>query len=84
MIMSSGRNKTLRTLPCGSVALVEALCGPAEVNRRIRDFGIVRGTKIKMLGKAPLNDPVAVEVENNVISLRNSEADYILIKDLSE
>jgi len=84
MIMNSNAHMTLRALPCGATATVESFTGPADVVRRIRDFGIVRGSIVKMIGKAPLNDPVAIEVEHNVISLRNCEADYILIKKIDQ
>ena len=33
-----------------------------------------------MLGEAPLYDPVAVRVDGTVLTLRNNEADYIIVR----
>ncbi|MBN2062085.1 MAG: ferrous iron transport protein A [Deltaproteobacteria bacterium] len=48
-----------------------------ELGRRIRDMGLVPGTKVKIQGRAPLNDPVALKVRGSTLALRNSEADFI-------
>ena len=48
-----------------------------ELGRRIRDMGLVPGTNIKIQGRAPLKDPVALRVMGFTLTLRNSEADYI-------
>jgi len=61
------------------IAAVEAL---GEMNRRIRDMGLIPGTTVSIVGRAPLKDPVALRLSGVTISLRNSEADYIKV-DLS-
>jgi ferrous iron transport protein A len=38
---------------------------------------MVPGTTIKIQGRAPLNDPVALRVMGGTLTLRNNEADYI-------
>ncbi len=63
----------------GKIVKVEAL---GEMNRRIRDMGIIPGTPIAVVGRAPLRDPVAVRLSGVTISLRNNEADHINV-DLS-
>lgn len=63
----------------GKIAAVEAL---GEMNRRIRDMGLIPGTTVSIVGRAPLKDPVALRLLGVTISLRNSEADYIKV-DLS-
>ena len=60
----------------GKVATVEAL---GEMNRRIRDMGLIPGTTVSVVGRAPLKDPVALRLSGVTISLRNSEADYIKV-----
>ena len=64
----------------GKIATVEAL---GEMNRRIRDMGLIPGASIAVVGRAPLKDPVALRISGVTISLRNSEADYIMV-DLPE
>jgi ferrous iron transport protein A len=48
-----------------------------ELGRRIRDMGLVPGTDVKIQGRAPLHDPVAIRVMGFTLTLRNNEADYI-------
>ena len=48
-----------------------------ELGRRLRDMGLVPGTAIKIQGRAPLKDPVALRVKGFTLTLRNNEADHI-------
>ena len=48
-----------------------------EMGRRIRDMGLIPGAEVKIQGKAPLNDPVALRIMGFTLTLRNNEADYI-------
>lgn len=54
-----------------------------ELGRRIREMGLVPGTEITIQGRAPLYDPVALRVMGGTLTLRNNEADYIVV-DVSE
>lgn len=51
-----------------------------ELGRRIRDMGLVPGTEIKIQGRAPLYDPVALRVRGFTLTLRNNEAEYIEVE----
>jgi ferrous iron transport protein A len=48
-----------------------------ELGKRIRDMGLVPGAEVKIQGRAPLYDPVAIRIMGFTLTLRNSEADYI-------
>lgn len=61
----------------GKIARVEAA---GEVNRRIRDMGLIPGAKVSVVGRAPLKDPVALRLSGVTISLRNREADHITVE----
>lgn len=50
-----------------------------ELGRRIREMGLVPGTEITVQGRAPLNDPVALRVLGGTLTLRNNEADFIVV-----
>ena len=58
----------------GSIVKVKA---DGDLGRRIRDMGLVPGTEIKIQGRAPLKDPVALRVKGFTLTLRNQEADFI-------
>ena len=51
-----------------------------ELGRRIRDMGLVPGTAIKIQGRAPLYDPVALRIRGFTLTLRNNEADHIEVE----
>ena len=51
-----------------------------DLGRRLRDMGLVTGTEITVQGRAPLNDPVALRIRGNTLTLRNNEADYIEVE----
>ena len=51
-----------------------------ELGRRIRDMGLVPGTSVRIQGRAPLYDPVALRVKGFTLTLRNSEADHIEVE----
>jgi ferrous iron transport protein A len=40
-------------------------------------MGLVPGTTIRIQGRAPLKDPVALRLMGFTLTLRNREADYI-------
>ncbi len=51
-----------------------------ELGRRIRDMGLVPGTPVTVVGKAPLQDPVALRLRDFTLTLRNSEAELITVR----
>ena len=70
---------SLRKMEKGQSGAITAVKALGELGRRIREMGLIPGTVITILGRAPLNNPVAVRVMDGTLTLRNSEADYILI-----
>jgi ferrous iron transport protein A len=72
----------LRQLAINQRARIVSLKAGGELGRRIRDMGIVPGAEITVVGRAPLRDPVALKVNNFTLSLRNNEADHILVEPL--
>ena len=69
----------LRNLKVGQEAVISIVKSEGELGRRIRDMGLVPGTEFKVIGKAPLKDPVALRLRDFTLTLRNSEADYIFV-----
>jgi ferrous iron transport protein A len=61
----------------GTISAVKA---NGEMGRRIRDMGLIPGAHIKIQGKAPLYDPVALRVMGFTLTLRNNEADFIEVE----
>ncbi len=70
---------SMRQMKKGQSGTIAAIKATGELGRRLREMGLVPGTAIKIQGRAPLRDPVAVRVMNSVLTLRNNEADHIYI-----
>ncbi len=49
------------------------------VDQRLMALGLLPGMALKLVRKAPLGDPIAVEFAGQVVSLRLTEAQNILI-----
>ena len=70
---------SLRLLKKGEKARITRILAEGELGRRIRDMGLVPGAEVEVVGRAPLKDPVALRLKGFTLSLRNNEADYILV-----
>ncbi|MFO8163669.1 MAG: FeoA family protein [Desulfatiglandales bacterium] len=62
------------------VGVVSKISVSGEMGRRIRDMGLIKGTRIQITGRAPLYDPVAIKVRDYTLTLRNNEADFIEVE----
>ncbi len=71
---------SLRQMKKNQKGIIKAVKVAGELGRRIRDMGLVNGTEIVIQGRAPLNDPVALRLRGNTLTLRNNEADYIEVE----
>jgi len=72
--------KPLRRMKVNQIGRVMAVNAYGELGRRIRDMGLVPGTDVMVVGRAPLKDPVAIRLKGFTMTLRNSEADHIIVE----
>jgi ferrous iron transport protein A len=70
----------MRKMSDNQTGTIAAIKVAGDLGRRIRDMGLVPGTDIKIQGRAPLYDPVALRVRGATITLRNNEADAIEVE----
>lgn len=70
----------MRQMKKNQNGLITKIKANGELGRRIRDMGLVPGTEIKIQGRAPLKDPVALRVMGFTLTLRNKEADFIEVE----
>jgi len=59
------------------VAYVEA--GGSPASRRLLDLGVLPGTPIRVVRRAPLGDPVVYELRGYRLCLRRTEAAHIFV-----
>ena len=70
----------MRLMKKNQSGVISAVRVDGELGRRIRDMGLVPGAEIKIQGRAPLKDPVAMRIMGFTLTLRNNEADYIEVE----
>lgn len=70
----------LRRMSSRQKGIISKIKADGELGRRIRDMGLVPGTPVEIQGRAPLKDPVAIRVRDFTLTLRNNEADRILVE----
>lgn len=75
-----GRQVCLRRMGVNQKGIIKSVKAEGELGRRIRDMGLVPNTEIMVMGRAPLKDPVALRLRDFTLSLRNNEADYIMVE----
>jgi len=71
----------VRNLKVGDKALVLGFSEEKPLYRnKLLSMGVLKNTEITVLKKAPLGDPVEIEVKGYSLSLRKEEADILDIK----
>jgi len=77
--------KRLSELKPGEKGIITRVEGSSAVKRRLLDMGLVKGTEVTMIRKAPLGDPIEFLVKGYNLSLRKVESDnvYVSIKERS-
>ncbi|MDR2946617.1 MAG: ferrous iron transport protein A [Candidatus Adiutrix sp.] len=71
---------SMRNMVINQSGLISRVKGGGELGVRIREMGLVPGAEIKIVGRAPLNDPVRIKLYGSDLTLRNNEADRILVE----
>ena len=70
----------INDLPAGQTAIVDSVGGTGALRQHFLDMGLIPGTEIKMLGAAPMGDPLKILVQGYSLTLRVAEAHQIQIR----
>lgn len=49
-------------------------------SRRLRDLGLVEGTRVKCVLRSPLGDPAAYKIRGAIVAIRAEEASQIAVE----
>lgn len=71
---------TLSDLRVGQSARVAEIAGDDEVSIRLLEMGLTPGVELKLIGTAPLGDPLEVELRGYRLSVRRSEAARVAVR----
>lgn len=77
---------SLDQLDVGRQGRIAKISAQPDVRHRLMEMGVLRGSVIRVVGRAPMGDPIDVEVRGYHLSLRKSEARFVQIEtdDVSE
>jgi ferrous iron transport protein A len=64
----------LAEAPIGQLVTVEHVGGERAFRRRLMELGLVPGTRLELVGVAPLGDPFELLVRGCSLSIRRAEA----------
>jgi len=68
----------------GKTYVVVKIYGKGLMKRRLMDLGIMTKAKLKVVGVAPLGDPLNIEVNGFNIAIRRNEASQVIVKEIEE
>ncbi len=63
----------------GQVVTVAHVAGDSSFRRRLMELGLVPGTRVEVIGVAPLGDPLELLVRGSNLSIRHAEAQGVAV-----
>jgi Fe2+ transport system protein FeoA len=72
--------KLLSELAIGEGGKIAAVTGEGRIRRRLFDMGITPGAEVRMRKKAPLGDPIEINVRGYELTLRKAEAAFATVE----
>ena len=75
---------TLRELPIGKWATIQAVGGEGALRQHFLDMGVIPGTDILLIKYAPLGDPMEFMVHGYELTLRVADAEKITIENVRD
>ena len=70
---------SLDRLPIGQPASIAAIQGNDALSQRLLEMGLLEGEQLTVVGRAPLGDPLDIQLRDYRLSLRRQEAARILV-----
>ena len=70
----------LSELAVGASAVVREYPKSGAAFVRLREMGLLAGTRITLIRTAPLGDPLEIKVRGYNLTLRKSEAEHVVVE----
>lgn len=70
----------LSELTVGASATVREFPKTGAAFLRLREMGLLTGTRVTLVRTAPLGDPLEIKVRGYHLTLRKTEAEYVLVE----
>jgi ferrous iron transport protein A len=69
----------LSELAVGASAVVREFPKAGSAFIRLREMGLLAGTRLTLIRTAPMGDPIEIKLRGYHLTLRKSEADHVLV-----
>ena len=79
MSLSTSVAMKLSELAVGASAVVREFPKSGAAFIRLREMGLLAGTRLTMVRAAPLGDPLEIKLRGYHLTLRKSEAEHVLV-----
>lgn len=70
----------LSELAVGASAVVRDFPKTGTTFLRLREMGLLTGTRLTLIRTAPLGDPIEIKLRGYHLTLRKSEAEHVLVE----
>lgn len=70
----------LSEMKTGDRGIITKVGGEGRVRRRLFDMGVTPGADVVFRKKAPLGDPIEINIRSYALSLRKDEAELVEIE----
>ncbi len=70
----------LSELATGASAVVRDFPKAGTAFLRLREMGLLNGTRVTLVRTAPLGDPIEIKVRGYHLTLRKSEAEHVVVE----
>ncbi len=72
--------KNLEQFNLGEKGTIKTVDGEGKIRRRLFDMGVTPGAEVILRKKAPLGDPLEVTIRGYELTLRKTEAAYVIME----
>lgn len=72
--------KSLEEFKIGEKGVIKSVGGEGKIRRRLFDMGVTPSVEVVLRKKAPLGDPLEVTIRGYELTLRKSEAAYVMME----
>ena len=75
---------SLNELHPGDRATIRSIQGTTVEEAHLMEMGLLPGTAVELINRAPLGDPIELRVRRYHLSIRRSEAHAIMVEKLTD
>ena len=75
---------TIDQLETGRAAVVETVGGEGAGRMHFLDMGLIPGAALKVVDRAPMGDPIQLQVSGYALTLRKADAASITVREISD